>query len=305
MHAWRDESGQATIEFAGVLPVAILALLGVWQIVLVATTFVFAGHAARVGARALAVGSPVASAAEKDLPSGWQHGAKVSKSAEQQGSQSVDVSLPVPVLIPGLLDVGAIHSSARTVIEDQLLGGEQQSWSLLGQSTVQGNAVTGTALLAGLQTVKGDKAVIDQKTGDAEAPADAPPAVKELIAAANEIHTTSYVWGGGHSGSLAQLRSGYDCSGATSFVLFAAGLLGPTAEVSGDLEHYGQPGTGKWVTVYGSAPHAFIDIAGLAFDTADWGGPNIPAGSGPRWRYSPTANLADGNTWYPTHPQGL
>lgn len=299
------ESGQATVETVGVLPLAVLVLVALWQIVLVGTTFVFAGHAARVGARALAVGSPVASAATGDLPSAWQHGVTVSKSPDVQGSQSVNVSVPVPILLPGLMDVGAIHSSARTVIEDQLLRGEQQPWSMLGGSTLEGNAVIGPALLGGLDYVQGDKAVIDPMTGKAAAPADAPLAVKEMIAAANEIHTTSYVWGGGHSGSLAQLRSGYDCSGATSFVLFAAGLHGPTAEVSGQLEHYGQPGAGKWVTVYGSAGHAFIVIAGLAFDTADWGGPNIPAGSGPRWRSQPTANLGDGAQWYASHPPGL
>jgi hypothetical protein len=34
----------------------------------------------------------------------------------------------------------------------------------------------------------------------------------------------------------------YDCSGATSFVLYAAGLLGPEALNSTGLENYGQPG---------------------------------------------------------------
>ncbi|MFZ0039831.1 MAG: AAA family ATPase, partial [Solirubrobacteraceae bacterium] len=301
------ESGQATVEFTGVLPLAIIVLLAIWQIVLVGTSFVFAGHAARVGARALAVGSPVVAAAEKDLPAAWQHGATVSKGPDVNGSQTVSVSVPVPVLLPGLLGVGSIHSSARTVIEDQLLPGETQPWSLLGGSTAAGNAVTGPALLAGLQYVKGDKAVINPKTGAAEAPINAPLAVKELIGAANEIHNTSYLYGGGHTAPLSQLQTAYDCSGATSFVLFAAHLFGDTAENSVGLESYGDPGRGKWVTVEGSTPHAFIVIAGLAFDTSAEGGnyPDIPPGSGPRWRELPYANFADGYDWHARHPPNL
>lgn len=51
--------------------------------------------------------------------------------------------------------------------------------------------------------------------------------------------------------------------------------------------------------------HVFAAIAGLAFDTADWGGPNIPAGSGRRWRYDPAGNLADGGAFVARHPPGL
>ena len=51
--------------------------------------------------------------------------------------------------------------------------------------------------------------------------------------------------------------------------------------------------------------HTWIVIAGLAFDTADYGGPNIPAGSGPRWRQDPLGNLADGLTYVARHPPGL
>lgn len=307
------ESGQAAIETMATLPIIILVLIAIFQIGLIGATFVLAGHAARAGARALAVGSPVASAAEQDLPSIWRTGMQVSTDqganhanggGSEKGIETVHVSVPVPV-IPGLLSLGSVPSSANTVIEDQLLTGEQQPWTLLsGTVTSGGPAVIGPALLAGLKTVQGDKAVIDPTTGDAAAPAGAPLEVKEMIAAANEIHDTSYVYGGCHSGPLSTLCSGYDCSSATSFVLYAAQLFGPTAEVSGTLESYGQPGPGKWVSVYGSAGHAFMTIAGLAFDTADWGGPNIPAGSGPRWRNNPTANLGDGAQWSTRHPAG-
>ncbi|MGI8557485.1 MAG: hypothetical protein ACR2ND_04110 [Solirubrobacteraceae bacterium] len=41
------------------------------------------------------------------------------------------------------------------------------------------------------------------------------------------------------------------------------------------LESYGQPGPGRWITVYANSGHAWIVIAGLAFDTADYGGPDL------------------------------
>ncbi len=60
------------------------------------------------------------------------------------------------------------------------------------------------------------------------------------------------------------------------------------------MESFGSPGPGRWVSVYADSGHAFIVIAGRAFDTADFGGPNTPSGTGPRWRSNPTGNLADG-----------
>ena len=87
-------------------------------------------------------------------------------------------------------------------------------------------------------------------------PASAPPAVKAAIAAANSIATTPYVWGGGHASFYSY---GYDCSGAVSFALYGAGLL-DTPLTSGSLESYGEPGPGKWITIYANAdPHLHGD----------------------------------------------
>jgi hypothetical protein len=88
-------------------------------------------------------------------------------------------------------------------------------------------------------------------------------------------------------------------------VLYRAGLHGPWADVSGTLEHWGVNGPGKWITVYANSRHTWVVVAGLAFDTADYGGPNIPAGSGPRWRQNPAGNLADGLHYAVRHPPGL
>ena len=91
----------------------------------------------------------------------------------------------------------------------------------------------------------------------------APAAVKAAISAANSIATTPYVWGGGHGSWYSY---GYDCSGAVSFALYGAGLL-DTPLTSGSLESYGEPGPGRWITIYASATHTYMAIAGLRWDT--------------------------------------
>ena len=110
---------------------------------------------------------------------------------------------------------------------------------------------------------------------EASAPASAPSAIQSAISAANAIATTPYIWGGGH-GSFES--SGYDCSGAVSYALHGGGFLESPLDSTG-LETWGEPGPGKWITVYANAEHAWMMIAGLAFDTV--GGP------GPRWHSSP------------------
>ena len=137
--------------------------------------------------------------------------------------------------------------------------------------------------------------------GTATAPASAPAAVQAAVASANQILNTSYCIGGGHG----QWQSScYDCSGSVSYVLHGAGLLSSSEDSTG-FESYGSPGPGRWITIYADASHAFIVIAGRAFDTADYGGPNIPAGTGPRWRSNPLGNLADGGNYVVLHPLGL
>lgn len=100
--------------------------------------------------------------------------------------------------------------------------------------------------------------------GLAVAPADAPAAVKQAIAAANSIATMPYVYAGGHGSWNA---SGYDCSGSVGFALHGGGLLSQT-EDSSQMESYGAAGPGRWITVYANAGHAYAKIAGLYFDTA-------------------------------------
>lgn len=136
--------------------------------------------------------------------------------------------------------------------------------------------------------------------GTATAPAGAPPVVQQVIAAANQIISKPYVYGGGHQSFTA---SGYDCSGAVSYALHGGGLLSSPLD-STSFENWGSAGTGKWITVYADSGHAWVVVAGIAFDTANWGGPNIPSGNGPRWRINPTGNLRDGGDYVVRHPSG-
>ena len=56
-----------------------------------------------------------------------------------------------------------------------------------------------------------------------------------------------------------------------------------------ELESYGQPGPGAWITVYANSGHAFIAVAGIVMNTA-WYAPVNPTSpdSGPRWQPAST-----------------
>ena len=131
--------------------------------------------------------------------------------------------------------------------------------------------------------------------GRAVAPPRAPARVKAAIAAANSLVGLPYQFGGGHSHKRS---SGYDCSGAASYVLHAAGALNGPAQTSHEFQHFGRSGKGQWITVYAIKGHVFLSIAGLRFDTG-WHGRND--GSGPRW--STRTRPAEGAVL--RHPPGL
>ncbi len=128
-------------------------------------------------------------------------------------------------------------------------------------------------------------------SGMVQPPADAPAAVKEMIAAGNAIATLPYIWGGGHASFISP---GYDCSGSVSYVLAAAGLLS-APEVSGDFESYGDPGPGQWVTIYAASGHVWMEIAGWRFDTV------ALAEDGSRW----TQGGGEFDGFVVRHPPGL
>ena len=145
------------------------------------------------------------------------------------------------------------------------------------------------------RTVAGSVAKLN-KNGKAIAPADAPIQVQNAIAAANRIRKKPYIYGGGHKSFDSK---GYDCSGAVSYVLNAAGLL-ESPLPSGPLMKWGVPGRGSWISVYANAGHTYAVIAGLRWDTSAVNEP-INSGSGPRWRA--TKRKAAGYTV--RHAEGL
>jgi peptidoglycan hydrolase CwlO-like protein len=116
-------------------------------------------------------------------------------------------------------------------------------------------AQTGNAVVAG--------GVAVDTGGMVQAPAGAPEAVRQVIAAANAIATLPYVYGGGHASFHA---NGYDCSGSVSYALAAAGLVSSPLDSSA-FETWGEPGPGRWITVYANAGHAWMEVAGWRFDT--------------------------------------
>jgi len=123
------------------------------------------------------------------------------------------------------------------------------------------------------------------------APAGAPEQVVDAVAAANRLTRKPYKWGGGHG---RWRDSGYDCSGTVSYVLHAAGLLRVARDSSG-LMRYGKGGRGQWISIYAHGGHAYMEIAGLRFDTSGSGE------DGPRWRLEPRSARG----FVKRHPAGL
>ena len=116
--------------------------------------------------------------------------------------------------------------------------------------------------------------------------------MQRVIAGGNAIADFPYIWGGGHASFVA---NGYDCSGSVSYALAAGGLLAAPL-VSGELASWGEPGPGRWITIYATAGHTFMYVDGVWFDTAGRSGPYAS-----RWLVS-TPSLAG---YAVRHPPGL
>jgi hypothetical protein len=111
--------------------------------------------------------------------------------------------------------------------------------------------------------------------GLAAAPTAAPAPVKGIIAAGNQIVGKPYLFGGGHGIPLSDVAPSYDCSSSVEHLLYGGGLVPASFdEASGGLEGFGLPGVGRWVTLYASADHVFMYVAGLRWDTHNAAGPD-------------------------------
>lgn len=193
----------------------------------------------------------------------------------------------------GLTADGVVSYSVQSLLRRIVSQNQNTSTGATSNQSTSSGSTAGSGGSAGKATINSD--------GTATAPAGAPAIVQQIIAAGNQIIDKPYAYGGGH-GSFDD--SGYDCSGAVSYALHGANLLS-SPEDSVQLESFGAAGVGNWVSVYADSGHTFLVVAGIAFDTADYGGPNIPSGSGPRWRSNPTGNLADGGSYVVRHPSGM
>ncbi len=136
----------------------------------------------------------------------------------------------------------------------------------------------------------GEEAGGPSGTGSGEG--EAQGVVGRVIAAADEIATRPYVYGGGHGSFESE---GYDCSGSVSYALHGGGLLS-SPEDSTELESYGEAGPGKYITIYANAEHAYMVIDGRRFDTV------ALAETGSRWSGSAGD---DGGSFVERHPAGL
>ena len=188
----------------------------------------------------------------------------------------------------GLALIAAPSASAKKIVQGGIsssgLGAEIPEST---EGETPGEAETGESETgpAGRARLVGTRAV---------APANAPPAVKRVIAAANRIRTLPYIWGGGH-GRWQDI--GYDCSGAVSYALHGGRLL-TTPLTSGSFESFGEAGAGRWITIYANASHVYMVVAGLRFDTA-----GDTSGTGPRWH--PSVRAAASGRFVVRHPVGF
>jgi hypothetical protein len=101
-----------------------------------------------------------------------------------------------------------------------------------------------------------------------------------MVSAMNQVagHKYAYEWGGGHNPSFSPTSGtghgsgpgiGYDCSGAISAILHAAGKLAQPL-VASQFMNYGQPGPGSKndLTIYASPTHVFAELNGRFFGTS-------------------------------------
>jgi pilus assembly protein CpaE len=103
-----SQSGQASVELVGTLPAVVLVCLIGWQLLLAGQTAWLSANAARVAARAVAVGRDREAAARSALPRSFARGMKVSDA----GDGRVRVSVPIPVLLRRWRSPLSMHATA-------------------------------------------------------------------------------------------------------------------------------------------------------------------------------------------------
>lgn len=170
---------------------------------------------------------------------------------------------------------------------------------------------SGSAGSAPVEAIPGERGMLSPQDGHlALVPEGVPAAVQAMVIAGNELQDLPY-GPTGHPDPLGARSE--DCSSTVNYVLYRAGIR-PLAEIvrenplAQDYVGWGDPGPGRWVTIYATTvptAHVFIVIAGLRLDTSHDGtdvGPNREQ-DGPRWRV--LDHIPTWARWSVRHPPGL
>lgn len=226
--------------------------------------------AASVGAGRSAANSAPAKPATAASTSGKR--ANVSEIADPEEANS----FPAPA--------GVQHKAAKTPSKasEEIVAAGAPSDAEVKQELAQMQAVERTAKRAQQQALKpvaGGNSVGGD--GTIPIPPNVPEAVQRVIAGANAIADFPYVFGGGH-GSF--VDNAYDCSGSVSYALAAGGLLS-APQTSGELEKWGAPGPGRYITIEAAAGHVYMYVDGVMYNTAGRSGVYAS-----RWQVKPVDN---------------
>jgi hypothetical protein len=193
---------------------------------------------------------------------GGSGGGVVHEVADPEESKSFPLPASTPhasATAPRAVGEAAVAPGAPSDAEIKKELGEEERYKAQEQAQARHRALTP---VPGGSSVGGN--------GTIPIPTNVPEVVQRVIAGGNAITDYPYIWGGGHDPSF--IANGYDCSGSVSYALAAGGLIGAPM-VSGELADWGEPGPGRWITIYANAGHTFMDVDGVWFDTAGRSGP--------------------------------
>jgi cell wall-associated NlpC family hydrolase len=242
--------------------------------------------AGSVAAGGRAQGAAVASGGAGGAPTAVASGAKRANVAETADPQEAS-SFPAPASVR--------HKAAATPASagEQIVAAGAPSDAEVKAELAQMQAVERSAQREqklSLTPVPGGQSI--GGNGTIPIPTNVPEAVQRVVAGANAIADFPYVFGGGHASFV---DNAYDCSGSVSYALAAGGLIA-APETSGELESWGAPGPGRYITVLANAGHTYMYVDGILYDTAGRSGVYAS-----RWQVSPTNNAG----YVVRHPPGL